>query len=534
MDLNNLCLGCFEEIGKAEECPHCGFVKGTPAESPVHLPPGTILYENYLIGRVIDQGGFGITYLSWDINLNLKSAIKEYYPQDLATRAAGQSQISAYTGNLSSQFQYGLEKFLQEAQTLAQFEGHPGVVSVRHFFEANGTAYIVMSYIEGTTLKNYLKDSGNKLPFEKALKIIMPVLDTLKELHAVNVLHRDISPDNIYINKKGQVILIDFGAARHAIVEKGRSLSIVLKPGYTPEEQYRSKGIQGPWTDIYAVAATFYRAITGQMPPESLDRLEQDTLVPPSQLGIEITKSQEKALLKAMAVKAADRFQTVKEFQNALSEELPGVEDDDDNEGKKPSQIKIPLLVTAVVMVFALILLMGDIFIQPNNDEQTVSDNTTEFSSVSDNTTELPEPEPVEPEEEPVIYDTEDLYYIITLLDVVEKLENDWKSFDTLMEDPTFTDEWIAELAFILISIDNHIQDVRNLKTTELFSEAHFVFLKSMDEYEQVVEKLIIGIADEDVVLIEEAAYHLLKGADYMDEAIQLMESILEEEGTMY
>ncbi|UNC91462.1 serine/threonine-protein kinase [Candidatus Contubernalis alkaliaceticus] len=324
MDFHHLCLGCFEEKGDAPGCPHCGFVEGTPPESPVHLTPGTILNEKYLIGRALGQGGFGITYLSWDINLNLKLAIKEYYPQDLATRAAGHSQVSAYTGNLSSQYEYGLEKFLQEARTLAQFEGHPSIVSVRDFFKANETAYIVMSYIEGVTLKGYLKASDNQLPYDRVLAIMMPVLDALSEVHAVDILHRDISPDNIFINKKGQVILIDFGAARQSIGEKGRSLSIILKPGFTPEEQYRSKGIQGPWTDIYAAAATMYRVITGQMPPESLDRLEEDTLVPPSQLGLEIGEIQERALLKAMAVRSADRFQTVKEFQSALLGETSG------------------------------------------------------------------------------------------------------------------------------------------------------------------------------------------------------------------
>ncbi len=167
MDVIHLCLGCFEKKGEAAECPNCGFIEGTPPESPVHLAPGTVLNEKYLIGRVLGQGGFGITYLSWDMNLNLKLTIKEYYPQDLATRASGQSQVSAYTGNFSSQYQYGLLKFLQEAWTLAQFEGHPSIVSVRDFLKANGTAYIVMNYIEGVTLKDFLQASGNKIPLTR-------------------------------------------------------------------------------------------------------------------------------------------------------------------------------------------------------------------------------------------------------------------------------------------------------------------------------------------------------------------------------
>ncbi len=324
LEVENLCLGCMSKKKEGDlKCPVCGFIEGTEPESPLFLPPGAVLENKYLIGRVLGQGGFGITYLAWDLNLNVKLAIKEYFPQDLASRAAGHSQVSAYSGSMGSQYEYGLDKFLQEARTLAKFEGHPNIVSVRDFFKANGTAYFVMSYVEGITLKEHLANSGGILPIDQARGILMPVMDALREVHAVNVLHRDISPDNIFINKKGQVILIDFGAARQAIGEKGRSLSIILKPGYAPEEQYRSKGIQGPWTDIYAIAATYYHLITGQQPPESLERLVDDPLQPPTQLGSELNENEERALLKALAVRADNRFQTVEEFQSALMGNVP-------------------------------------------------------------------------------------------------------------------------------------------------------------------------------------------------------------------
>ncbi len=323
MNQERLCMGCMRERLEGEEtCSNCGYVEGTAPESPLYLPPRTILEGKYLVGRVLGQGGFGITYLAWDINLNIKLAIKEYFPQDLASRAAGHSQVSAYAGSMGSQYEYGLDKFLQEARTLAQFEGHPNIVSVRDFFKANGTAYFVMSYVEGITLQQYLSERGGKLPANQAFGIIMPVLDALQAVHGADVLHRDISPDNIYINQRGQVILIDFGAARQAIGEKGRSLSIILKPGYAPEEQYRSKGIQGPWTDIYAVAATTYHLLTGQQPPEALERLSEDTLVPPSQMNVEVGEREEKALLKALAVRGADRYQSVQDFQTDLLKEL--------------------------------------------------------------------------------------------------------------------------------------------------------------------------------------------------------------------
>lgn len=318
MDLMGRCRSCFEGIGDLSECPICGYYEGQEPKSTAFLKPGLILENKYLIGGALGQGGFGITYLSWDLNLNIKLAIKEYFPQDLATRTPGNTEISAYSGSLGRDYEYGLEKFLQEARTLARFENHPNVVSIRDFFKANGTAYFVMYYVEGITLKDYLKKSGGIVPFKEARKLIVPVLDALKEVHTADILHRDISPDNVFINKKGQVILLDFGAARQALGGKGKNLSIILKPGYAPEEQYRSKGIQGPWTDIYAVAATFYHLITGNMPPESLERLSDDQLVPPRQVGVELTEQEEAAIIKALAVNAVDRYQTAEEFLDAI------------------------------------------------------------------------------------------------------------------------------------------------------------------------------------------------------------------------
>ncbi|UNC91460.1 FHA domain-containing serine/threonine-protein kinase [Candidatus Contubernalis alkaliaceticus] len=318
MDLNQLCMGCMEIKEDSIVCPNCGFEEGTAPESSVHLPPRTVLHEKYLLGRVLGQGGFGITYLAWDIYLDLKLAVKEYFPRELVYREAGYSTISIHSGTLKDQYSYGLDKFLEEGKTLAKFEGHPNIVSVRDFFKANSTAYLVMNYLEGVTLKDYLKSKGSKLSFDEALQIMMPVMDALRAVHSAGMLHRDVSPDNIFITLKGRVLILDFGAARHALGEKAKNLSIILKPGYAPEEQYRSRGIQGPWTDIYAVAATFYQAITHQMPPESLDRLDHDPIIPPSKLGVQLGVGEEKALLKALSVRAEDRYQTIAQFQEAL------------------------------------------------------------------------------------------------------------------------------------------------------------------------------------------------------------------------
>lgn len=320
MDSKELCTNCFAKKGDNQTCPECGFQGYVETGPTPYLKAGTILENKYLIGQILGQGGFGITYLAWDINLSVKLAIKEYFPQQFATRESGKTMVSIFSGSLGNHYSYGLEKFLMEARTLAQFEGHPNIVSVRDYFQANGTAYFVMSYVEGLTLKQYLNNAGGTIPYQQAKNLIMPVLDALKEVHAVNVLHRDISPDNIFINEKGQIVLLDFGSARQAFSDKGKSLSIILKPGYAPEEQYRSKGNQGPWTDIYAVAATFYRLITGWQPPEALERLTDDKLVPPSRIGTDLDETEEQAILKALSIRAEDRYQKVEYFQAALLE----------------------------------------------------------------------------------------------------------------------------------------------------------------------------------------------------------------------
>jgi hypothetical protein len=284
----------------------------------MYLPTGTVLNNRYQIDRVLGHGGFGITYLARDLALNVHVAVKEYLPRQLATRAEGASQVSIYTGEAREHYLYGLKKFLEEARSVAQFADHPNIVSTRDFFEANGTAYMVMRYVQGVDFKEYLGQQGGRISFELALKIMMPVMDALRAVHSAGLLHRDVSPDNIYLTRDGQVRLMDFGAARQQTGEHSRSLSVILKTGYAPPEQYRTRGKQGPWTDIYATAATIYRAITGQTPPEALERLEQETLVPPSQLGVTLPEQGERALLKALAIKAEDRFQTMEQYQEAL------------------------------------------------------------------------------------------------------------------------------------------------------------------------------------------------------------------------
>jgi serine/threonine protein kinase len=321
---SELCYGCMEIKSSQNKCTNCGYQEGSGPESSHHLPPGTILANKYLVGKVLGQGGFGITYIAYDLILELKLAIKEFFPMGLVARGRGNIEVDTYVGEQQAQYAFGLDRFLYEARTLARFSEHPNIVTVKDFFPDNGTAYMVMNYIEGKTLEDYLNDVGGKISFSKMLEIMMPVMDALREVHQVGIMHRDISPDNIFIRNDGRVSLIDFGAARQELLNKSQSLSVILKVGYSPEEQYRSRGEQGPWTDIYSVAATMYRGITGEVPPESMDRLAEDTLIAPSQLGIEIGIKQEQALLKALAVRTKERYRTVAEMQKALTNNING------------------------------------------------------------------------------------------------------------------------------------------------------------------------------------------------------------------
>lgn len=318
-EAKHICLNCMHDKKENIVCPQCGMEEGKLISSPHHLKPGTILHQKYLVGRVLGEGGFGVTYLGWDLQLDMKLAIKEFLPKDFATRHTGNLQITIFTGDYQHHFENGLKKFIEEAKILAKYNNLPGIVSVRDFFEDHSTAYLVMYYLDGIDLRSYLEQVGGKLAYDQALAILMPVMDALKEIHKDGLLHRDISPDNIYVTTEGEIKLLDFGAARHAFNDNNKSLSVILKPGYAPEEQYRSKGRQGPWTDVYAVAATYYRMIVGQTPPDSLDRLESDTLLHPSRIGVSIPTHIENTLMKALAIKSQNRFQSIEEFQSSLS-----------------------------------------------------------------------------------------------------------------------------------------------------------------------------------------------------------------------
>jgi serine/threonine protein kinase len=318
--VDTLCMGCFTELeAGGGVCPVCGYDNAEQV-TPLHqLPPRTILNGKYLLGRVLGEGGFGITYIGWDLNLDIKVAIKEYYPLGFVTRESTYTHtVQPLTGSQGEFFAKGRERFVDEAKRLAKFRSLPGIVTANDFFIENGTAYISMEYIEGQTLKSYLSQMGGKLPAAQVFDMMRPVLTSLGEVHKTGMIHRDISPDNIMISREGFVKLLDFGAAREFTDSGNKSLSILLKPGFAPEEQYRSRGKQGPWTDIYALCATMYRAITGVTPDESSERMHVDEVKLPSALGVIINPAQERALMKGMAVLQQNRWQNIGELSAAM------------------------------------------------------------------------------------------------------------------------------------------------------------------------------------------------------------------------
>ena len=278
------------------------------------LRKGTRLIGRYPVEGVLGQGGFGITYLGMDELHKKKVAIKEFFPQGIVTRNIEyEDTVTVTLVGEKENYDKGKERFLKEAQTMAMFSKDKGIVKALDFFEINNTAYIVMEYLEGVTLKQYLREN-ERIDAEDLVELLVPLIEALDEIHSQGLIHRDISPDNIMVLPDGRIKLMDFGAARDYTEFGEKSLSIVLKPGYAPPEQYQTHGVQGPWTDIYALCATMYKCITGENPPDAIDRLVDDHLKKISAFGIPVLPQIEEAIIKGMSVAAKDRYQNVGDF----------------------------------------------------------------------------------------------------------------------------------------------------------------------------------------------------------------------------
>ena len=314
-----VCYNCFREKSSYGPCPFCGYdPSGAEEKYPLALKPGSILNGRYTVGRVLGQGGFGITYIAQDYQTKERVAIKEYLPTDFAGRDRGSSSVQIYSGERKDNFEYGKVQFLQEAKTLAAFNGDEHIVRIYSYFEENNTAYFVMEYVDGCALDKYMAQKGGRLSVDEANRLLLPLMQSLDKVHAKGIVHRDIAPDNIIITKDSNAKLIDFGAARYSTGEKSKSLDVILKHGFAPREQYMRRGRQGPYTDVYALAATYYYAITGKVPPDAIERTEEDVLFPPSSLGVKISAKTEDALLKALEITSSERYQSMGEFHEAM------------------------------------------------------------------------------------------------------------------------------------------------------------------------------------------------------------------------
>lgn len=313
-----ICLNCFKTKGDFEVCPFCGWAEKTEPEQAYHLRPGTVLMGRYLIGAVLGFGGFGTTYKVWDNQLASIVAIKEFYPSGLVSRVPGEKRVVVFSGEKRDSYKAALLRFLAEARNMAKFAGHPNIVNVFNFFEENGTAYIVMEYLDGMSLRDYLNQQGGRLDIDITLDILKPVMSALSAVHAKGIIHRDIHPGNIYLTTDNQVKIIDFGAAKFATGDSEQTMTVIVTQGYASPEQYRSKSKQGPWIDVYGLGATFYKMVTGQLPEEAVDRQVEDHLPLPSGLGVRIDPRIERAIMKAMAVKTELRFSKIDHFQDAV------------------------------------------------------------------------------------------------------------------------------------------------------------------------------------------------------------------------
>lgn len=312
-----LCLNCFHIKGNYDVCPYCGYREGAPPNVLFQLKPGTVLQNRYIIGEAIGYGGFGITYKAYDITLSIIVAVKEFYPAGLVNRAEGEVKVGIFSGEKERTYNKLLKRFITEARNMALFAKESDIINVFAYFEANKTAYIIMEYIDRPILKTYLEENG-KMQVQQACDYICVILTALQKIHDKGIVHNDISPDNIFVISPGQVKLFDFGAAKFQNEECIYTRSIVVKNGYAPPEQYRSNSIPDFRTDIYATGAVLYQMLTNEKPVESLDRMQNNQLIPPSKKGIRIQPYVEKALLKALSLNPEERFSSAADFKKAL------------------------------------------------------------------------------------------------------------------------------------------------------------------------------------------------------------------------
>ena len=347
-----LCMGCMNELeDHLSTCPYCGFNETTLRQESYYLDPGTIIGGKYIVGRVLSYGGHTVSYMGMDAEKNRKVIVKEYLPSDFSTRSEGEKEVTIYSGDGQQQFEQGLTNFLNEANRIQHLRNINGIAKVYDCISENETGYVISEYVEGHTLKEIL-ENGKRYSAEEAANFIRKILQGLVEVHRMDIVHCDISPETIMVTNSGDIKLTDFGATRYVTTANSKSLSIILKRGFAPEEQYRSKGVRGPWTDVYALGAVMYYMITGTVPQESVERALSDDLKEPSKLGISIPKNIENALMNALNVYQKDRTPSAEAFLAELnSREVKRikVKQQKNKTGKIP--VDIPLILGNLITI---------------------------------------------------------------------------------------------------------------------------------------------------------------------------------------
>lgn len=324
MNEGHRCPNCFQGDISTGKCALCGFDRMEEKHNPLRLPEQFLLANRYIIGRILGSGGFGITYKAFDLLNQCYCAVKEFVPVGVVARREGGFQVTVSSKANLEDFEHGKNRFMQEAGVLKKLTDVAEVVQIMDYFMENNTAYFVMEYLEGATLKQLMAAFGGKIPLKDAMMIIQQVGSALDQVHRrEGIFHRDISQDNIMVTKDNRVKLIDFGNAKHIIGKKSQTLSVILKHGYAPPEQYSSTSSQGSYTDVYSLAVTFYYIVTGVMVPNAPDRFNGDEYRALHKIEPSVSIEVSEAVDRALVLNGKMRTSSAAEFVQAFSQCQP-------------------------------------------------------------------------------------------------------------------------------------------------------------------------------------------------------------------
>lgn len=474
------CYSCFLPFSdEFMVCPHCGAVVNDHPKEPIYLYPGSVLENRYIIGEAVGQGGFGIIYKAWDNKLDTIVALKEFYVSKLVTRAEGIPDLIV-SRKAQEEFIYRKKRFLAEARTMAKFGTHKNIPNVFEFFEANNTAYIVMELLEGIALNDYLTQVGGKLDADFAIMIAEEVGNALISMHQEKIIHRDVAPDNIYIcsGKEIKIKLLDLGAAKLSD-ETDEFIDIILKPGYSPVEQYDNTKNVGPWSDIYALGATLYSMVTGVKPDESTNRKQEDTVVPPNELNANVSQELSNAIMRAMALERHLRFKSVEEFIKAIHGEIKvrTVEE----EKKKRKNLRLSSIVAAAVVVAIFAGIFGGIW--GDKTEKLSKAEITVWFDVREGSTE-------EEAMKAVIDDFGDKFPNVTInCKAFPEAEYEQALAEAVASNNLPT---LFESTFLPVELLNNAKELDNVLISEQFKDC--LFLDQFNNYYSNTKKVPLGI----------------------------------------